>query len=132
MPSPYSYDLRSRVIECVKSGMKRKEISRIFNIGTSTIKRWWSRFKIEGDYSARVGFQKGHSHKITNLKEFKDLVNKNSSLTCEELAEEFGDISGETIRRYLKKIGYSRKKVFSIQRTRRRSSERVSGEDKKF
>src|SRR4051812_31854934 len=112
MPSPYSSDLRSRVISAVESGVCRSEISEIFQVGTATITRWWSRYKNEGHFTARDGYQKGHSHKIKDLEKFKIFVKENQSLTTKEMAVILGGMSGETVRSTLKKIEYSRKKVF--------------------
>lgn len=110
MPSAYSYDLRRRVIQSIESGMSRLEVAKIFLIGTATIQRWWSRYKKSSNFSSKVGYQKGHSHKISDTKAFKKFIAENPSMTCEEAAEALGDMSGETVRATLKRLGYSRKK----------------------
>jgi transposase len=40
MPLPYSIDLRSRVIDLLKSGKTQLFISNLLDISTKTIQRW--------------------------------------------------------------------------------------------
>jgi transposase len=39
--SPYSEDLRKRVVDYLKRGKKQKECSEIFEVHINTISRWW-------------------------------------------------------------------------------------------
>ena len=80
MPAAYSLDLRERVIQNVSNGVDRREIARIFSISTATIQRWWSQYKNTSDVSPKLGYQKGHSHKIEDLNEFRAFVEENASL----------------------------------------------------
>ncbi|EER22173.1 IS630 transposase-related protein [Rickettsia endosymbiont of Ixodes scapularis] len=40
MPSPYSYDLRKRVIQYIESGKRIIEASQVFNISRKVIYDW--------------------------------------------------------------------------------------------
>ena len=71
MPSPYSYDLRIRVVAAVEQGMEVTEASRIFGLHRDTITGWLARKAATGDVQAKVGYQRGHSHKITDPDQFK-------------------------------------------------------------
>jgi transposase len=39
MPAPYSYDLRRKAIEAVRSGERKIEVCRMFNISRNTQKK---------------------------------------------------------------------------------------------
>lgn len=107
----YSIDLRKRVIEKVNDGkMQLKDISKLFKIDVKTIYRWRKKLKDTGSLAAKTNFQKGHSHKITNLELFQKFVKENSDLTLKEMAKKWGDVSPQTIYRALKKINFTFKK----------------------
>ena len=44
----YSVDLRKKVLDYIKKGHSKKEASKIFNVGTSSIERWEKKEK-QGD-----------------------------------------------------------------------------------
>ena len=48
MPSPYSYDLRQKVIKAIDGGMSKTQVSSIFKISRNTINTWLH--KREGKY----------------------------------------------------------------------------------
>ncbi len=117
MPTPYSDDLRYRVIDKLSRGWTQKKAAENFNLGLVTVERWWRRYKKEGHYKPISGYQNGHSHKIKDLDSFKELIINNHSLTCNEIALRLGNISKSTAHNYLKKINFSRKKKLSLRRT---------------
>ena len=51
--SPYSEDLRKKVINYLKKGHTQKEASEIFDVHRNTVSRWNTRYRKEGIYSAR-------------------------------------------------------------------------------
>lgn len=107
----YSIDLRERVIEAVNKGIwQLKEIAEFFNINVKTIFKWRKKLELTGTLAPETGFAKGHSHKITDLDEFKNFVKNNPDLTLKEMAEKWGNISPATIGRTLKKINFTLKK----------------------
>jgi transposase len=110
MPSPYSYDLRIRVIAAVEQGMEVKEASRIFGLHRDTITAWLVRKEATGDVQATVGYQRGHSHKIPDPEQFKAFVQEQGEATLEELAQAWGGVKRMTIWRQLRKVGYTHKK----------------------
>jgi transposase len=110
MPSPYSYDLRIRVVVAVEQGMEVTEASRIFGLHRDTITGWLARKEATGDVQAKVGYQRGHSHKITDPEQFKAFVAAHGDATVEELAEAWGGVKRMTIWRQLRKVGYTHKK----------------------
>jgi|ERR1700757_2323406 transposase len=110
MPSPYSYDLRIRVVAAVETGMTVTEASQTFGVHRDTIMGWLARKEATGDVQAKVGYQRGHSHKITDLAQFKTFVDAHGEATIEELAETWGGVKRMTIWRHLHRLGYTHKK----------------------
>lgn len=110
MPSPYSYDLRIRVVAAVEKGMEVREASHTFGVHRDTITAWLARKEATGDVQATVGYQRGHSHKITDPGQFKAFVQEHSEATVEELADAWGGVKRMTIWRQLHKMNYTHKK----------------------
>ena len=52
--SPYSVDLRGKVIHFLKSGKSQTETSIVFGINRMTINKWNVRYKNEGHYLPKV------------------------------------------------------------------------------
>lgn len=89
--------------------MTQTDAANIFNIARRTIYSWFSIQEQTGGLEPKTGFQKGHSHGITDLDKFKKFVDEHADYTQEEMAEHFS-VGSSTIGRALKKIGYARKK----------------------
>lgn len=107
----YSYDLRLKALELIEKGFRIKKISELLAISRDTLHRWKNRKAQTGDVKAVKGYQKGYGSKVTDLKQFKELVDKNPGATLAELAALWPTpISARTIGKYVKKIGYTRKK----------------------
>lgn len=113
MAAAYSYDLRERVIRFINSGATIVKASQVFNISRKVIHDWRKLQKETGDIKAKLGYQKGHSHSVTDLEAFKKFLEENSDKTGRELANLWpGKISSSTVVRLIKKLGYSYKKNF--------------------
>jgi transposase len=111
MAAPYSYDLRQKVIEAIDKGMRKSEASRIFNLSRNTIDLWLKRREATGEFTAKLGYQKGSRHRISDWEKFRAFVKENGELTTAEMAQAWsGEISRHTISRGLKKMGVTRKK----------------------
>lgn len=105
----YSQDLRKRVVAAIHAGMKKTTASKTYNVCRQTIYNWLQLEKEKGDLLPITGFQKGHSHSITDDEAFKSFIDAHPDYTQDELANHFGT-SGSSIDRALKRLGYSRKK----------------------
>lgn len=111
MPAPYSYDLRTKVIQAIDGGMGKTKASKIFQISRNTINLWLRKRDEIGDYRAEKGYQRGYEPKIADLEEFKHFARKHGSQTQKEMAQAWqGKISDKTIGKALKKIRFTRKK----------------------
>ena len=112
MPSPYPIELRTRVLEKIKTGMRIVETSKVFNVHKETIANWIKIKEENGRCESKKGIKRA-SHKIKDKDKFKKFINDNKDKSCKELAHLWGKISASTIYNYIKKIGYSNKKNFS-------------------
>lgn len=107
----YSMDLRKRIIEKVQEkSTTLKEIAKTFNVDVRTIYRWRKRLETTGSFQEKINYQKGHSHKITNLKKVEEFVQNNPNLNLKEMAQKWGNVGPSTINRALHKINFSFKK----------------------
>ena len=104
--SPYSEDLRVRVIKYLEKGNGYSEGSKLFELSISTIGRWYRRYKQEGHCKAKS--RPGAQRKI-DLAELECYVKSNPDITLKEAATRFG-LSIWTIQYWLKELGYSYKK----------------------
>lgn len=70
MPKPYSYDLRKKVLEAIEQdGMKKSEVSQLFNISRNTIDLWLKRQAETGDYQALPNQPPGNNNLVRGLAE---------------------------------------------------------------
>lgn len=115
MAVPYSDDLRQKVTMAVDKGMRKSEVSRVFNVSRKTIDLWIKRRERTGEDKASSGYQKGSRHKIIDWEGFREFATANRFLTTTEMAETWkGEISRHTISRALKKINFTRKKRHTV------------------
>jgi putative transposase len=111
MPAPYSLDLRTRVVSAYKNSKKTLlQISQDFSISAKTVHRWVQKYEKDGNICPITGYQNGHSHVISDLEEFKNLVENNDFSTVQEIVDHIGKGSTSSIERALKKIVYVKKK----------------------
>lgn len=111
MAAPYSVDLRERVLTALdEKKLKRYEIAKQFKVDPKTIYNWDRLRTDTGKIEAKSGYQKGHSHKITDTEKFKDFVAANPNSSLKELGQKWGGVSGATVGNKLRSIGYTIKK----------------------
>ncbi|WP_375318796.1 IS630 family transposase [Candidatus Tisiphia endosymbiont of Oplodontha viridula] len=113
MASPYSYDLRSRVIEHYEKYKKIALTCETFKISRTIIYDWIRLKEQTGDIKAKEGYQKGYGHKIPDLAAFGNVIKEDNSLTLTEIAKKLDNtVSIMTISRALKKLNISKKKAY--------------------
>lgn len=115
MKKLYSLDLRQRVIEAIDKGMSQIEAANLFNVNRRTIYSWLQLRLKTNSLAPKEGYQKGHSHKITDWDEFEKFVEENKFLTGNEMLEKWKalknvDMGVDVIYEGLIKIGYTLKK----------------------
>lgn len=109
MAASYSQDFRRKVIEYVKKGNSCHRASRKFEIASNTVRNWYKRYKLEGNFlSRKVGGKKGRVSK----EEVESYVKKNPNFILSDMGKHF-DMSAPGALYWLKKLGYSYKKKSS-------------------
>jgi len=120
MPAPYSLDLRKRAMRLIEKGTSTERISKLLEISIPTLELWIKHKKNRGTIEAKTGYQKGHSHKIINEEEFLSEIQKNPSITLEDLGKKFG-CSRAAAHRFAQKIGLThKKKLLGIKKDRKK------------
>jgi transposase len=104
--SPYSQDLRIKVINYVEQGNSQSSAAKIFGIHENTISRWNVRKKTEGTLLARARL--GFKSKVDKQK-LEDFVKNNPNMRLQDIGKNFA-ISRSQTGRILKELGYSYKK----------------------
>jgi len=110
-----SIDLRKRVVAAVENGAHIKQVAKMFNVGFKTIYTWLNLKKRSNSLEPKTGYQNGHSHKIIDWDKFKIFAKNHQKCTvaqmCVAWENQFNQkISESTMKRALKKVGYTSKK----------------------
>ena len=117
MPAPYSQDLRSRVLAADDRGMKTKQISDIFAVSDSWVRRVKQRRRETGETTHRP--MGGPGVIKVDRKRLAELVHEHPDATLAELRELLGvECALSTISEALKVLGLSFKKKRSGRRSR--------------
>lgn len=114
-----SIDLRKRVIAAVDNGMRITDTAKSFQVSRKGIYRWLNLRKETNSLAPKSGYQKGHSHKITDWVKFEKFAKKHRHLIVRKMVIEWEKIthvhmSESVMKRALKKIGYTSKKNFWV------------------
>lgn len=109
MSIPYSNDLRAKVINLIKQGKQKSEISRLLSIDRSTIFRWSKRFEEVGNADFK-GYNNNQGKIKIDQNMLEKIIKDNPSLTLLEMARQIGNVSDVTVLNSLKRLGYSFKK----------------------
>jgi transposase len=104
--SPYSLDLREKVIKYLQLGNSQQSASKIFMLNPSTINRWWLRYKREGACAPKQRL--GRAPRLS-LSVVKNYIEMNPNFKSADMGKHFGMTSGGAFY-WLKKLGYSYKK----------------------
>jgi transposase len=115
----FSLDLRKRVIAAVDSNMHVDEATKVFKVSRRVIYEWLELRKETGSLAPKSGYQKGHSHKITDWDQFKVFVEKHKHCASPQMRIEWKKLTGvevceSVMLRALKKIGYTSKKKLLV------------------
>jgi transposase len=112
---PLSIDLRERVIAAVNRGMRVTEVAKTFKVCRRVIYNWLALLNTSNNLAPKSGYQKGHSHKIQDLSQFRGFVELNKDCTIKEMRVAWQklanvSVSKTSMQRALKKINYTSKK----------------------
>lgn len=115
----FSLDLKKRVIATVDEGMRIDKVVKIFQVSRRVIYKWLELRRKTGSLSTKTGYQKGHSHKITDWEQFKKFTDSNRHCSAPQMIIKWKKLtnvgmSESVMLRVLKKIGFTSKKKFLI------------------
>jgi len=118
----FSTDLRERVIASVNSGTRVADAAKIFQVSTRVIYEWLELLEKTNSLAPKSGYQKGHSHKITDWDKFKIFAEKYKHCASPQMRIEWEKLtnvsmSESVMLRALAKIGYTSKKNFQLYRS---------------
>ena len=114
----YSVDLRSRVIDFISQGKTQEEASKVFNVGTTTIKRWLSLLSETGSLEKRP---LNRSASIYDSEKLNSYIEENPDAILKDIAEHFGgSITGAFYALEREKLTYKKNK-FTIKNAMKRS-----------
>ena len=117
MATPYSQDLRDRVLRAYDQGMKTKQIADTFGVSASWARRVKQRRREGGEISPRKMGSPGFT--IVDRDQLAKLVRERPDATLAELRDELGvPCALSTLCMALKKMGLSFKKKRSTRRSR--------------
>ena len=104
----YNEQYRRRVVEYILEGHTQEEASRVFNIGTTSIKRWLADYKTTG--TAGGGYTvSGRPPKKIWPEKLAAYLNEHPDAFLWEIAQVFS-CTAESARRALMRNGYTLKK----------------------
>ena len=106
----YSEDLRLKTISMVAEGFTLRAIQKILKISQPTIVAWKRLYATTGSVKALPRNYSRHLTKILDKKLFCNFIAANQGKSVAELANIWGGVSPTTIRRTLKRFGYTYKK----------------------
>ncbi len=115
MSIAYSEDLRKRAVALVKRGRKIDSVVKLLNRVVATLFQRATKDRKGESLAPKKDWRKGHSNKIPDLDKFKEFAQENQGLTATAMAEKLGNISLKTVGKWLKRIGFTRKKKLRLQ-----------------
>jgi transposase len=83
----YSVDLRSRVIGYLEEGNRKEDVSVIFKVSASTIRRWLALYSETGSLEKQ---ELNRTARIYKSEELNRYIEENPSALLKDIAEKFG------------------------------------------
>jgi transposase len=114
----FSIDLRERVISAIDNNMRVAEAVKLFKVSRRVIYEWLDLRRTTGSLAPKTGYQKGHSHKITDWEKFKVFADENRQSNSPQMIIAWEKLTGVKVSesvmlRGLKKINFTAKKKLS-------------------
>lgn len=114
MPSPYSNDFRTKIVEAVEQGSSCRQVAKQFRVSPSCVIKLMQRFRATGDVAPAQfgGFKR--SPLLEHEQAIRDWLEETPDLTIAELGARLAELGTKTspaaICRYLQKLELTRKK----------------------
>jgi transposase len=119
MGSPYSEDLRLRVLSAIDGGMSKMTAHKTFCVSRSTIDHWLQLRARTGGVGANTSYRRGKLPEIGDGEMFRVFAREHDGCTLAQMAQAWHEQTGhhrslKFFSRALGRIGWTRKKrVFS-------------------
>lgn len=115
MGSPYSEDLRMRVLASVDSGMSKMEASKTFKIARSTLDDWLKLRAQTGGVKANTTYRRNRPPVLEDTSQVHDFLKRQQHSTQPQMAVAWQQETGQrltamTFCNTLRRLGYTRKK----------------------
>jgi transposase len=125
----FSIDLRERVISAIDNNMRITEAVKLFKVSRRVIYEWLDLRKITGGLTPKTGYQKGHSHKITDWEKFKAFAHEHHKSRSPQMIIAWEKLTGVKVSesvmlRGLKKINFTSKKKLLVTQKRIKRNEK--------
>ena len=111
---PYSEDLRTRIVRAVEGGMSKSAAARLFGVSLSSVKRYLRRAERGMPLAPRKGGGRPPKIDQTAEKLLKEDVKERPAATISQKRRSLEHTTGKalsdsTVKRLLKRLGFSRK-----------------------
>ncbi len=117
----YSEDFRKRTIEYREEGHTLEETSNTFKVSITTIRKWENQLREEGNLKVKIPKR---PFKKIDPDELKKYIEEHPDAYLREIAKEF-DCSINAVSKALKRLKITRKKNFTLSRTKSGKSKRI-------
>ena len=124
MPSPYSTDLRKRVVRAVERGVSRRAAARMFEVSASSAVKWMQRHRATGSVASKPMGAPHRSKLDAHEALLLQLIEERPDITLGEIQVRLGErgvkAAIDTIWRFFERRSITLKKNRARQRTRAR------------
>ena len=129
---PYSEDLRTRIVRAVEDGMSKSAAARLFGVSLSSVKRYMRLASRGASLAPKKGGGRPLKADETTRKLLEEDVEEHPAATllqrCRFLRSATGkSLSTSTVRRLLKRLGFSRKNGVWVRWNETSGSEQPGG-----
>lgn len=112
---PYSQDLRHKIVTALQRGMPKAQAARMFDVSLSSVKRYARMVRDGGSLAPRKGGGRPPKIDTNTVKLLEEDIKERPEATISERLAFVEYITGKslseaTLKRLLKRLGYSRKK----------------------
>ena len=119
---PYSEDLRKKIVSAVERGMPKSEAARTFSVSLSSVKRYWRLAAHEESLAPRKGGGRPPKANVATERLLEeDVVARPYAAVHERAAfvrtASGVELSASTIRRLLRRLGFSQKNGAWVRRS---------------
>ncbi len=128
----YSEDLRTKIVQAVEHGMSKSQAARLFGVSLSSVKRYTRLVRHGESLTPRKGGGRPRKANETIKKLLEEDIEKRPTATVADRRRFLQSLTGKslsepTLRRLLKRLGYSRKKGVWERWSETSFSERLGG-----